>query len=323
MRDDILAKAERLRAEGRPFALATVVAARQPTSGSAGSRAIILPDGRLEGWVGGHCARPAVTKQGLEALADRTARLVVLSPAAPALLEEGSATADKAGVVRVPMMCASQGELQVFVEPFLPRASLVIIGESAVARALAKFGALLDFEVMACDPHADMETFPEADRLAPSLEALAPQLSERSYVIVATIGEYDEQAAEAALRSPASYVGLIASKTRLKTVHEALREAGVSEERAAALKRPNGLPGLALTPEEIAFSVMAELVELRRQRVGLTGDTPPTPQRAEAIDPICGMTVDIATARHTSVRDGQTYYFCCPACKKTFDKQAS
>lgn len=319
MRDDILTRAERLRAEGHPFALATVVAARQPTSGSPGARAIILPDGRLEGWVGGHCARPAVTKQALEALADRTPRLVVLSPGEAA----NDLVAEKPGVVRVPMLCASQGELQVFVEPFLPRASMVIIGESAVARALAKFATLLDFEVTACDAHADMQTFPEADRLAETLEALEPLLSERSYVIVATIGEYDEQAAEVALRSPASYVGIVASKTRLKTVQAALREAGVPVERAAQLQRPNGLPGLAVTPEEIAFSVMAELVELRRQRVGLTGDVAPEPPRAEAIDPICGMTVDIATARHTSVRDGQTYYFCCPACKKTFDKQAS
>ncbi len=314
MRDDILAKAERLRAEGRPFALATVVAARQPTSGSPGARAIILPDGRLEGWVGGHCARPAVTRQGLEALAERTARLVVLSPedSAPATV------AEKPGVVRVPMLCASQGELQVFVEPFLPRASLVIIGESAVARALARFAALLDFEVWACDPQADMEMYPDADRLTPSLEALAPQLSERSYVIIATIGEYDEQAAEIALASPASYVGIIASKTRLKTVQQYLSDQGVSAERVALLKRPNGLPGLALTPEEIAFSVMAELVEMRRQRVGLMGDITP-PQRAEAIDPICGMTVDIATAHYTSTRDGQTYYFCCAGCKQTFD----
>jgi xanthine dehydrogenase accessory factor len=221
------------------------------------------------------------------------------------------------------MLCSSQGELQVFVEPFLPRVSLVIIGDSPAARALAKFAALLDFEIMACDPHADMESFPDADRLTPNLEALLPQLSARSYVIVATIGEYDEQAAEVALRSPASYVGLIASKTRLRETKAALLAAGAPAERVEQLKRPNGLPGEAQTPEEIAFSVMAELVEARRQRVGLMGETEPPPKRAEAIDPICGMTVDIATTHHTSVRDGVTYYFCCAGCKKTFDKQAS
>ncbi|HEU0028120.1 MAG TPA: XdhC family protein [Ktedonobacterales bacterium] len=317
MRDDILAKAQRLRAEGRPFALATVVMARQPTSGAAGARAIILPDGQMEGWVGGHCARPTVMRQGLEALAERTPRLVVLSPGEAGMAEEGRE--EKPGVIRAPMLCASQGELQVFVEPFLPRATVAIIGESAVARALARFAALLDFEVWACDPLADMEMFPGTDRLVTSLEALAPQLTERSYVIIATIGEYDEQAAEMALASPASYVGIIASKTRLKTVQDALLEQGIPEERVALLKRPSGLPGLALTPEEIAFSVMAELIEARRQRVGQMGDVAPTPQRAEAIDPICGMTVDIATARYTTTRDGKTYYFCCAGCKRTFD----
>jgi xanthine dehydrogenase accessory factor len=316
MRDDILAKAQRLRAEGRPFALATVVVARQPTSGAAGARAIILPDGQMEGWVGGHCARPTVMRQGLAALAARTSRLVIISPGEAGMAEEGRE--EQPGVVRAPMLCASQGELQVFVEPFLPRATLVVIGESAVARALARFAALLDFEVWACDAHADMEMFPDADRLMPTLEALAPQLSERCYVIVATIGEYDEQAAEVVLASPASYAGIIASKTRLKTVRDYLTAQGVPAERVALLKRPNGLPGLALTPEEIAFSVMAELIETRRQRVGMMGDITP-PQRAEAIDPICGMTVDIATARYTTMRDGQTYYFCCAGCKQTFD----
>jgi xanthine dehydrogenase accessory factor len=324
MRDDILAKAQRLRAEGRAFALATVVAARQPTSGSPGARAIIMPDGQMEGWVGGHCARPTVMRQGLEALAERTARLVVLSPGGG--LDGGGLMGDAGwgetpGVVRAPMLCASQGELQVFVEPFLPRATVVIIGESAVAQALARFAALLDFEVWACDPLADMEMFPGADRMMTSLEALGPQLTERSYVIVATIGEYDEQAAEVALRSAASYVGIVASKTRLKTVRAALGELGVAAERVAALKRPNGLPGLAVTPEEIAFSVMAELIEARRQRVGLTGAAP-SRERAEAVDPICGMTVDVATARYTSERDGQMYYFCCAGCKATFDKRA-
>jgi xanthine dehydrogenase accessory factor len=323
MRDDILAKAERLRAEGRPFALATVVAARQPTSGSTGSRAIILPDGSLEGWIGGHCAKPAVAKQGLAALADRTARLLVLSPEVGSAGAEERAADVRAGVVRAPMLCASQGELQVFVEPFLPRASLVIIGDSPAARALAKFAALLDFEVMACDALADMESFPDADRLTPSLEALAPQLTGRSYVIVATIGEYDEQAAEVALRSPASYVGLIASKTRLRETKAALLATGIPAERVEQLKRPDGLPGEAQTPEEIAFSVMAELVEARRQRIGLMGESEPPPERAEAIDPICGMTVDIATARYRSARDGVTYYFCCAGCKKTFEKQSA
>jgi len=318
MREDILAQAQRLRAEGRAFALATVVTARQPTSGTPGARAIILPDGHLEGWVGGHCAQPTVTRQGLEALSDGQARLVVLSP------DRHEPSALKDGVVEVPMLCGSQGELRVFVEPFLPRPTVVVIGSSQVGRTLSRLATVLDFEVWACDPHADMETFPEADRLVPTLDALMPQLTERSYVIVATIGEYDEEATLAAMESSASYVGLIASNKRLATIQAYLRERGVAEERVTALRRPKGLQGFVIKPEEIAFSALAELIEMRRQRVGLAnGVIQAQTQRTEAVDPICGMTVDVATARHTAERGGETYYFCCAGCKATFEKQTA
>lgn len=317
MRDDILAHAQQLRMEGHAFALATVVAARQPTSGMPGARAIVMPDGRLEGWVGGHCAQPAVMRQGLAALADGQPRLVVITPNARAADDEVGN-----GIVHIPMLCGSQGEMQVFVEPFLPRPSVIVVGASAVARTLARLASTLDFEVWACDPHADMETFPDADRLIPTLDALQPQLSPRAYVIVATIGEYDEEAALAAVQSPASFVGLVASNKRLAEVRAYLTDNGIPPERAAGLKRPKGLPGFVIKPEEIAFSVMAELLDARRQRIGLNPiETLSTPERAEAVDPICGMTVDIATARFISVRDGVTYYFCCPACMKTFEKQ--
>jgi len=309
---DILDEVQRLRAEHRPFALATVVVAHQPTSGTPGARAIVTSDAKIEGWVGGHCAQPTVVRQGLAALEDGQPRLVVLSPDAEVDVPQ------KPGVIPVTMTCAGQGELQIFVEPFLPKVELVVVGSSPVARALARLGSLLDFEVWACDPDASMEAFPEADRLIEGLDALSPQLTQHNYVIVATFGSYDEAALHAALESSASYVGLVASHKRLAAVKTYLQEHGVSEEQLARIKRPQGLPGKMLQPSEIAFSVMAELIEQRRQRVGLTPEETPAP-RAEAIDPICGMVVDIATAQHTLERDGKTYYFCCAGCKATFE----
>ncbi len=317
MRDDILAKAQQLRAEQSVFALATVVVARQPTSGTQGGHALIHPDGRLEGWVGGHCARPAVIRQSIEALAAGTPRLVVISPD----VKEPSSL--NGGVVKVPMLCAGQGELQVFVEPFLPQTALVVVGESTVARALARFAAQLDFEVWACDALADMDGFPDADRLVETLDALKPQLTERNYVVIATIGEYDEDAAQVALESSASFVGLVASNKRLAAVKASLSERGLTDEQLIRLKRPAGLKSFVIKPEEIAFSVIAELIEARHQGLGVLTSASPQPQRAEAIDPICGMTVDVATARYTSVRNGETYYFCCAGCKATFEKQTA
>lgn len=316
MRDDILAKAQQLREEQAVFALATVVVARQPTSGTPGAHAIILPDGRVEGWIGGHCARPAVIRQSIEALTAGTPRLVIISP------DIKEPTTPNGGIVKVPMLCAGQGELQVFVEPFLPRTSLVVIGESAVARAMARFASLLDFEVWVCDPLADMENFPDADRLVATIDALGPQLTGRNYVVVATIGEYDEDAVQMALESKASYVGLVASNKRLAMVKAYLSEHGLSEEQVEKLKRPAGLASFVIKPEEIAFSVMADLIEVRRQGLGVLTHIP-LPQRAEAIDPICGMTVDIATAHYMAERDGQTYYFCCAGCMATFEKQTT
>ncbi|HEU4784193.1 MAG TPA: XdhC family protein, partial [Ktedonobacterales bacterium] len=190
-------------------------------------------------------------------------------------------------------------------------------------RALARFAALLDFEVWACDPLSDMENFPDADRLVATLDALGPQLTERNFVVVATIGEYDEDATQVALESSASYVGLVASNKRLASVKADLSERGLTEDQLARLKRPAGLKSFVIKPEEIAFSVMAELIEARHQGMGMRSNLPAQPQRAEAIDPICGMTVDVATARYTSVRDGETYYFCCAGCKATFEKQAA
>jgi xanthine dehydrogenase accessory factor len=314
VRRDILGDVARLRAEGRPFALATVVAARQPTSGTPGARAIITPDAKLDGWVGGHCVQPTIIREGLAALADGQPRLVVLSPDAP------PNPLPRDGVVSVAMTCAGQGEVHIFVEPFLPDVALVVVGTSPVARALARLASTLDFEVWACDPDADMQTFPEADRLVRDADALKPQLTARNYVVVATFGQYDETAVQAALESQASYVGLVASRKRLAAIQAYLGDRGVSDERLGRLKRPEGLPGHVLRPAEIAFSVMAALLDARRQRLGLAPDVAPV-QRLGAIDPICGMTVDVATATHKTHRDAQTYYFCCAECQSKFEAE--
>jgi len=320
---DILDEAQRLRAARRPFSLATVVAARQPTSGTPGAHAIIRAGGEIEGWIGGQCAQPAVVREGLAALADGAPRLVVLRP--NALATEIADRPTTPGVIEVPMLCASEGELHVFVQPFLPQIELVVIGASPVARKLAALASQLDFAVWACDADADMDSFPTAQRLVGGLDALRPQLHAQNYVVVATTNAYDDEAARVALNSDASYVGLIASQRRFAAIQKTLRGQGVPEERVGALHRPKGLPGTTLLPSEIAFSALADLMEARRQRVGFGLDTTPAPkpQRAEAIDPICGMSVDIATARYTSERDGETYYFCCAGCKKQFEKQGA
>jgi xanthine dehydrogenase accessory factor len=146
------------------------------------------------------------------------------------------------------------------------------------------------------------------------------------YVVVASHGNYDETALQAALPSKAAYVALVASKKRAEAVRTYLREAGLTEEQIARLKFPAGLDIGAVTPSEIALSILAEIVQARRRgkpRLQAAQPESHAEKPATAIDPVCGMTVDIATARYTHVHAGQTYYFCTARCQQQFEQDAA
>jgi xanthine dehydrogenase accessory factor len=319
MFDEILDQAQHLRNAGEPFALATVVRVMRPASARPGSKALVRADGTIRGWVGGSCAQPAVAREALAALADGQPRLLCLVGAGSHTPEPGE------GLVVQPMTCHSGGTIEVYIEPFVARPRLLVVGQSAVTDALAQLGALLRFEVVALDPDATAEHFPTADVLLRDLADMAPLLAPRTYVVVATHGAYDEDALQMALGSDAAYVALVASRRRAEAVAGFLRDSGMAEERMARLRSPAGLDLGAAEPAEIALSIMAEIVQTRRRgdqeagrsaEAALTIEAPTT-----AIDPVCGMEVEIATARFTSERDGRRFYFCCAGCRRSFEKE--
>src|SRR5215831_4970140 len=320
MWDTFFEQASRLRAAGEPFALATVVACQRPTAAYPGAKDLIRADGSLTGWVGGSCAQPTVIQEALKALADGKSRLLRISPA----FQHG--TAPQEGVYDFVMTCASQGALEIFVEPFLPRPELIVIGETPVAQALARFGALLDFSVCVSDPAATREHFPDAETFYAQLEAVRTRISPRSSVVIATQGAYDEEALAAVVDTTACYLGLVASGTRAATIFQYLRDKGVQPESLQRVKCPAGLQLGAVTPPEIAFSIMAEILQLRgsnravgEARAAVTA----TDMRldAVAVDPVCGMTVQATEARYTSVYGGKTFLFCGLGCKERFDRE--
>ena len=342
--DDPLGRAVELRERREPFALATVVACRRPTSAYPGAKALIEAGGAFSGWVGGSCAQPLVLREALAALEDGKPRLLRISPD-PDLDAE-----PEEGVLELAMPCQSQGALEIYVEPFLPRPELVVIGETPLAQALASAGKLIEFDVCVSDPGATAEAFPDAGVLLTDLEATAARLRADSYVVVATQGQYDEEALAAVLRSEAAYVGLVASTKRAEAVLHYLRESGFGLHELERLHCPAGLSLGAVTPPEIALSIAAEILQLRREQpVGqpqsthepltltpISGDsgeraestvqplilTPlPAAGGEQALDPICGMTVDVATARHTSEYEGQTVYFCAAGCRQRFEQE--
>jgi xanthine dehydrogenase accessory factor len=278
-----------LAASGEPFALATVTWRRGPSSGKGGSKAAVHPDGRVEGWLGGACAEPSVVLAALEALQDGGSRLLVLG-------EDDS----RPGVTVVPMACSSEGAMEVFVEAVLPVPDVWVVGRSPAVRTLEALAEALGWRVRVVDVDLD-------------LSAVGP----RSMVVVATQGHYDEPALEAALGTPAAYVGLVASGKRASAVRTQLREQGVDERALTRLRAPAGLDLGATTHEEIAVAILAELVALRASRSGAPAVEVTRPQTA--VDPVCGMTVDVERARFVSVHEGRTVFFCAAGCKRAYD----
>lgn len=283
-----------------PFATATVVRAERPTSAKPGAKAIVTRDGALHGWIGGSCAAPTVVREALAALADGEPRLISLA--------SGSET-PREGVRHFAMTCHSGGMLEIYIEPVLPAEMLVVVGRAPVARALVALGAALGRHVVVADPGATREEFPAAAAIVASVrEARA---DDRSDIVVATRGEYDEDAVREALDTPARYVALVASRTRAGVLVSALADAGVPRDALARLKYPAGLDMGARTEEEIGLSILAEIVALRPRAASAA--MPET-----AVDPICGMDVAVTADALRADHEGRTYYFCAAGCLRTF-----
>jgi xanthine dehydrogenase accessory factor len=251
-------------AQGEPFVLATVVRTVSATAAKAGAKAVILPDGTVyEGWIGGGCARAAVIKAAKDALADGVSRLVSVQPP-DALDKQGlEAGEQKEGVRFAKNMCPSQGTMDIFVEPVLPRPQVVVCGASPVAVAVADLARRGGYAVTVCAPAEEQATFGEVDR---RIEGYALPVDEagKRFVVVSTQGRGDEAALLAALAVDVDYVAFVGSRRKAEVLKAALKERGVAPERLARLHAPAGLDLGAITPEEIAISILAEIVAARR-----------------------------------------------------------
>jgi len=321
MHSELLQMAADLAHREEPFVLAVVVSRRPASSSQPGDMALITAAGAFHGWLGGSCTQPTVVREARRALADGRPRLVSLTPDPPA-----AETARRPGVVVFPMTCSSGGSVEIYLDPILPAPRLAIFGVSPTARALVKLGKTLGYSVVAVHAAAEPALFPAADRVLTDLaafEKLAAESRSPLFAVVTTMGEGDEEAIRAALALKPAYLGVVASAKRFARMRETLLAQGVAAASLDAIRSPAGLKIGAQTPEEIALSVMAEIVERRRAAAAESlEDTAETkiesPPAVEAIDPICGMAVEIAGARHTAEHAGRTWYFCCGGCRERF-----
>jgi xanthine dehydrogenase accessory factor len=313
MNREILELARERAARGEPFVLATVVWRRTPSSGKEGSTALIDADGRVHGWLGGACAEPTVIRESLTAMREGTPRLMFLGQ--PEELREH----DRDGVVTVPIACQSEGALEVYVEPVLPRPELVAIGRSPAVDALISMADALGWSTVLVDDRGRAEDHPRAGRVLTSLDL--SEVTEGSFVVVATQGHYDEDALQRALETPARYVGLVASRKRAESVLGYLRDRGVSDDALARVRAPAGLDLGAIAHDEIGVAILAELV--KEKTAAGPARVPVASELEEAVDPVCGMTVDVVGARHRVQHEGRMYYFCSAGCAKSFQDDPS
>ncbi|MFC7097098.1 XdhC family protein [Halobaculum marinum] len=339
-----------LASAGEPYARVTVVRREPPVSANVGDRAVVTREGDLRGWIGGAaCAQTTAITEALAAIEDGQPRLIGIAP--------DPETVARPGLEAFPMTCHSEGVLELFVEPVNPRPELVICGGSPVARSLARLATELAVDVVVVDPTGDETGLPEGTRVLTDTdpEALANALGHDPLVVVATMGSFDASGVAAGVLADARYVGLIASSKRADEVVDtaaALIDRD-PEDVAARVTNPAGVDVAAYTPAEIAVSIVAEVVDHRRGRgdaprvaaatstseeptaadatedhgtdaadtASADGDTDPGGDEevpAEAIDPVCGMTVDPSDTAHSVAHDGETYYFCCGGCAESF-----
>lgn len=248
-------KAGQLHEAGVPYALATVVRFEAPSSGKPGDKAIIKADGTIEGWIGGGCTQPVVIKEAQLALKDGNPRLIRIA-----------AVSDikKNGMVVYPMTCHSGGELDVFIEPVYPKPHMVILGHSVVAQTLCRLARAIHYRVTVLAPEADTPLELDARVIQESWDLSAIKATPHTFVVVATQGEGDEAALREVFKTDWSYMAFVASRKKAGVVLDALREDGLDESKIEAIRVPAGLDIKARLPEEIAVSILAEVIQVKR-----------------------------------------------------------
>jgi xanthine dehydrogenase accessory factor len=269
-REEIVQTIARLIRVEEPFALATVVRTVAASAAKPGAKALIRSDGSMIGWIGGGCTRAAVEQAARRTLADGKARLIRVRPRAGA---DGDRATD--GIEVHASSCPSGGTVDVFVEPMLPPPRLIVMGGSPAARALSDLAPRIGFAVTVAAPAAEQKGFADVERRIESFDLSAEPATATSFVVVATQGRGDRAALGAALLSEARYVACIASRRKAAALKARLIEDGVAPDRVARLRGPAGLDIGAITPEEIALAILADIVRERRrgarEALGQTG----------------------------------------------------
>lgn len=334
--DKLLQLEQQLSVDEQPFAVVTVIRAVPPTSTWVGAQALVEADGELHGWIGGGCARAIVIEAALQAIRSGQPKRVRISNERVAL-----GTQAQPDVEDHAMPCASNGEIELFIQPTVPAPLALVLGATPTALEACVLAQRVGMRVCAAAAVTTQFAPLGLRRVIQGFDADAFNQVKPQLILVATQGDGDEDALEAALRSDAAAVLLVASQRKAGKLCDVMRLRGIAEARLAALHAPAGPSIHAHTPQEIALGAVAGLVALRRELQLAAADAPalnaahsepvPALPPCEAMpaiataattywNPVCGMTIDIASAKHRVEYGGQRVYFCCDGCKVEFER---
>ena len=310
----MLARAVELSEARCAHVLATVVWRRGPSSGQQGSKAVVLADGTVHGWLGGACAEPSVVRHALECLSSGEPSLLFLGQP-----EELDGRAHD-GVQSIAMACESEGALEVYLEPHRPEPQVIAVGRSPAVDALAEMALSVGWRAVIIDADGDPDLHVRPELVRTKLDFGGLLIDGATAVVVATQGHYDDLALTAALGAgEAGYVGLVASPRRAAAVIDHLRDQSLPDTALNRVQAPAGINLGRVSNAEIAVSVMAELVARRARGELTTTQARATTHRREAIDPVCGMTVFVDDAKYHTMHGGMDYWFCASGCLRVFE----
>ena len=301
----------KLRQKRIPFATAVVVKHDVPISGKSGDKAIIKKDGSLIGWVGGGCTNSIVIKEGLNALRSGNSKLLVIDPE--------NNLASNPGEKRFQMTCHSGGSLSIYVEPVFPKPQIVVFGKSPVAKSLLKISSELGYETIWSARNTKDYGIEEVDKIINNFDLEDINLTSPSFIIICTQGENDEEALESALNTSVSYVAFVGSKRKTEILKKELLQGGIDHLKLNKIVNPAGLNINARTPEEIALSILAEIVQILRNDEKLESDNNFELEK-KSLDPVCGMQVNPESTKFSLKFKKNTFYFCCSGCRSKFKK---
>jgi len=317
----LLQREQALIAGAQPFAVATVIRALPPTSAWVGAQALVEADGSLHGWIGGGCSREIVIQSALETLRTGQPKLVRIA---------GTAEGQAGDVEEHAMPCASNGALELFIQPVLPAPLVLVMGATPTALEACVLAQRMGLRVAGAAPVSASLAGLGLVQVLDDFDTQAITRLDPAFVLVATQGDGDEPALEAALRSRARAVLMVASQRKTDTLRAAMLARGIPEARLASLHAPAGPAIHARTPQEIALGAVAGLIALRREpepppAAGVAPVLPceaiSPPEATRYLNPVCGMAIERTTAKYVVDYGGELHYFCCDGCKLEFERE--